>query len=381
MRPTTVRQFRNAYQHAIEVANVRADREANLLAVGGVLAWFADLTRMTTRPTWARLMEQTGLARSTVGSALAWFKAQGLLGVVAGGRSAGMQLRRDKFGPPRADAAVYVLAVPKPVERTRTPRVLSTTTTYPTPARKTETEKDALRARSSGSVVGAAPASEPVAGGTDAAFNDDAWAGDGRVTRRAARRMSLSAAEALQDRLPVLRRSSVRAIAAVIRPWLAADWTVADLHHAVDWRPDDTRPPHYGAYGVVHPARWLMYRFVAWMGDDGQPLPSKSQRSLARARQIAAGTRQQRELHALDATRNHSPTTEENIVRASGLAAARAALQAARANGGQPMNTASVRNTAAYLAAEADLARVTVGRPKPTPIEPPPRTDARGRPD
>src|SRR5512143_2647965 len=53
-------------------ASLRADAHRNLLAVAEGLAAYADWNLMTSRPTWEKLQERTGLARRTVARWLAW---------------------------------------------------------------------------------------------------------------------------------------------------------------------------------------------------------------------------------------------------------------------------------------------------------------------
>ena len=78
----------------------------------------------------------------------------------------------------------------------------------------------------------------------------------------------------------VLGRMTDRDIAASLRPFFDAKWSVDDVHHALDWRPDGTPWPHSGAPETKAPHRvrgWLKYRLSAWISDDNQPLPSKAQ--------------------------------------------------------------------------------------------------------
>lgn len=66
---------------------LRADAHANLLEVARVLARCADWDTLTTRPTWERICDHTGLSRRTVAKWLAWLRSAGLLGVVETGSS------------------------------------------------------------------------------------------------------------------------------------------------------------------------------------------------------------------------------------------------------------------------------------------------------
>jgi DNA-binding IscR family transcriptional regulator len=102
--------FLRAVREHPDLAGARADARLNVWRVARVLAWGANWRTMTTRPTWADLMDRAGVSRATLARVLARLRAAGLLGVVATGRSAGYQTADRDAGI--AEAAVYVLAVP-----------------------------------------------------------------------------------------------------------------------------------------------------------------------------------------------------------------------------------------------------------------------------
>ena len=102
----------------------RSDTQARTLLLARVLALHASWEIIdadgriirdgsVTRPTWAVLMGQTGLSRSTVAAHLAWLRQIGLLGLVAHGttsdHSPAILATSDNEGN---EAAVYVLCSP-----------------------------------------------------------------------------------------------------------------------------------------------------------------------------------------------------------------------------------------------------------------------------
>lgn len=257
---------------------LRADGRATVLAIARQIAYSAAWDTMTSRPTWARLMDVTGVSRSTVARTIARLRDAGLLGLVATGRSAGFQ---PNPADATAEAAVYVLAVPSPLhpvdeDDTPTPEGLSV--------------EEPLRARetaNSSSVPLRGPHPWPAdagAGPIELQAASDFRPTAGRGNRRAALEVRMAQARQLAARVPVLRRLSDRATAAVLRDFALAGWSTADLAHAIDWRPDGTRWPHEGAHGVALPAAWLEHRLRAWRDEAGAPLPSRSAASLAAAR-------------------------------------------------------------------------------------------------
>ncbi|HEY6793469.1 MAG TPA: helix-turn-helix domain-containing protein [Kineosporiaceae bacterium] len=100
----------------------RGDAQRGILAVARELsrraAWprpelgEEDLAAMLVWPTWAVLIERTGLSRSTVAAHLAWLRRAGLLGLVSGGTTAQFSPAILADGSEGNSAAVYVLCAP-----------------------------------------------------------------------------------------------------------------------------------------------------------------------------------------------------------------------------------------------------------------------------
>ncbi|MBN9374801.1 MAG: AMP-binding protein, partial [Cellulomonas sp.] len=193
---------------------------------------------MTTRPTWPVLTSQTGLSRATIGRVLLRLRRAGLLGVVASGRSAGCQTVESLHG--QGDAAVYVLAVPSPLQAVA-PVDESETPSAPLPV-----VDEPMRARET-----ANDSSEPLRG-------PHPWPADagavqleladrtvvrlpGRSTRALRLERRKAQAGQVASRVPILATLSTSYVAAILRDFALAGWTTSDLVEAIDWRPDGTR--------------------------------------------------------------------------------------------------------------------------------------------
>src|SRR5699024_12449386 len=117
-------------------------------------------------------------------------------------------------------------------------------------------------------------------------------------------------------------------------------WSVADVHHALDWRPDGTPWPRSGAPDTMAPHRvrgWLKYRLSAWMGEDTRPLPSKAQL----AEEQRDHKRRQRDLElANEATRREQAQAVDPSFKRQALATIRLLLRPKRlVTGGIAPNT------------------------------------------
>lgn len=102
----------------------------------------------------------------------------------------------------------------------------------------------------------------------------------------------LEAAGSLRREHPVLRRMSARAIRSALRPYFAAGWTVADVRHALELRPDGsqhihTEPPRFAA-------QWLAWRLARWLGADGAPVRPHSAQLADRAELARAAAAEDR---------------------------------------------------------------------------------------
>lgn len=365
--PSRSRQV--AYRAALEASPVlgqlRSDAFANVVRVGRALANHVDWSTGTTRPTWARLMAETGLSRRTIARCIRLLHDAGLLGTVAGGRSPGTVPMALDDG--QAFAAVYVLAIPRGLlaggndasegqavedhptgsgavrrvllssrvrprgrlitprliaaaaargrrpagARTRRPAVDQTGTPSRSPKGTLENLETPSRAREARDL---GPA-ELIASGRLWKPNDQARTKAERV---------LAAAE-LRRRDVVLRRSSTPAVASALRVWLLAGWTVRDVLYAINHRPDGTSWPHNVVTADIrHVPGFIRYRLSAWLTTDEtgtRPGPSRGQR-------IAAAERLEAALHRAELERDTE--TRATSVHRTQHAGVQAALDALR---------------------------------------------------
>ncbi|MBN9325609.1 MAG: hypothetical protein J0I87_01645, partial [Cellulomonas sp.] len=217
------------------------------------LAFCADWETMTTRPTWALLVDKTGRSWSTVARAIKRLRDAGLVGVVKTGRDGAHQPAKCDAG--LNDAAVYVLCVPatvSPVDEDDTLSDLrSGEESLPPHARESDGSSVPLRGPQPGAF--AAPGAP--------AERDDV---PGRPTdtpqepRRPDER--LAQAVELRKRVSALQSISVRHVRSIIREFARAGWTTGERAMAIDHRPDGTTWHHTDAVGVRNVGAWLAHR-------------------------------------------------------------------------------------------------------------------------
>lgn len=275
---------------------LRSDAHARLVAVARVLACSADWQTLTSRPTWSRLCEQTGQGRSTVARWLAWLRSAGLLGVVETGSTP--QLRPMALAHVEGNrAALYVLAVeptPEPAPDMPSgddaPGPLGSSLEDVSPTAETGTP--------SWLTVGELPTHARGAAGTSPLRGPDrreaarsTWGWCQPTTHGRAR---LGCAARLRERVPALRPLSDRHLRHLLRPWLEAGWTAADVARAIDYAPDGTA--HTWTTAVRSPKGWLRARLGLWTDATGAPLPplSAARAAAVEARRVEQAAARQR---------------------------------------------------------------------------------------
>lgn len=270
----------------------------------------ADYESMTTRPGWQYLCDVVGVSRRTIARALKTLQTWGLLGVVASGRSAAYAT----LGPDgeRAnEAAVYVLCVPSPlsaVEPTRSDAVDEFGTPPALGGSHLKNLKETHTRAREKNFEGTATPSENRTGGSAAFAHQTPYRPELNWPAHkttASKKQRLSAASELRHRIFLLRPMSPKDVASSIRDFLICGWTVSDLHHALDFRPDGSPWPYSGVPETDYAPRlrgWMRNRLDAWRTAEGEPLRSRDQRAdataLARRAQAvlnAARLRQERE--------------------------------------------------------------------------------------
>ncbi len=230
---------------------MRSDAYANARKIAWALA-VAARADGTVTPTWDSLVETTGLSRSTVAAWLSRLQAWGLVRVLESGST--VRTRRGRDPQLGNRAAVYVLRIP--VDESRTPTVLP----------KVEPPIAGARLDDSPTAAsGGGPAEPP-------------WPSTAKTRTRAD---ELRAAETLRGRVQAFRRLSPRAVRSLIRSWLRAGWTVADLVWALDHEPDGT--DRWKTQAVRQPIGWAKARLAPWEGLEPPSARSEAARAAERA--------------------------------------------------------------------------------------------------
>ena len=303
-----------------EVAESHGLREAQVAMVvrvaRGLCDWVDGASR-TTRVVNERIAELVGCCVRTVQRWLRRLEQWGLLGLVAGGRSARwapLAHSQDADGrvvlERRNEAAVRSLVVPEemaasvqapasaasvgrgPVDNEGPAEPDCGLRCHPYPysgilsprtrARHGLGGEGLVPLRGAEAFLGAA--ARP--GGRGGPSRRRAWWSPRRT--RSTEEAVLGLARELQERLRVLQGCSDRYVMRVIRPFFGAGWSVGDLVEAVDRRPDGSAWPHSGDRGVREPARWLIHRLSAWLDGQGVPrLSWRQERAVAHERAMA----------------------------------------------------------------------------------------------
>ncbi|MHA7170642.1 hypothetical protein ACX801_21055 [Arthrobacter bambusae] len=258
--------------------------QVTIVAVLRALIERADYETMTSRPGWQALIETTGTSRTTVARVLRLLAAWGIIGRVASGR----QAKYAAVGPDGErinEAAVYVLCAPSPlalVNKVGTPPALGGS--HLKEKKLTHTRAQGKNPQSDVAPPRLIPAG--AAGGAPSAQMpwrpELLWPAHRTPKRRDQR---VAAASEIRYRSFPLRCMTPKDVASSCRDFFLAGWTVADVIHALDWRPDGSQWPHSGAPDTKDPWRmrgWLRHRLSAWRTEAGEPLRSRDQQEAAR---------------------------------------------------------------------------------------------------
>lgn len=276
-----------------EYSQVRSDLRRGLRRCVEALIGTADFSTMTTRATKAKLADLLGVCRRTVNRYMAQLREWGLVGMVANGRSAAYASVGED-GRRINEAAVHVLCVPEgahrvlrraarllglgaPGSRRRNRGPVEESVTPPSEAGLYLRDKKVLpRTHARGRI---SQSKEQARLGCS--VDQVRWNRHRVPTNRAQQR---TAAWRLKSLLPnVLGKMSDRDIASCVRDFFAAGWSVADLHHALEVRPDGSAWPYSGAPETKEPHRvrgWLKFRLTAWRDQAGVPVTSRGQQAL-----------------------------------------------------------------------------------------------------
>lgn len=326
----------------LSARRMRADGHRARVAVMTLLIARADYESMTTRPGWEALAQAAGCTTRSVARILVQLESWGLLGRVAGGRQA-QYAAAGPDGERINEAAVYVLCVPSPLTLLPAlPEPDVDINVIPPALGGSHLLKKKLtptRAREKAS-LGVAPPRLPQQSGASAGtgqltpYRPELRWDRHRTPKTPIQR--LAAATELRHQIAALRPMSPKDLRSVVKDFFQAGWTIADLHHALDWTPDDARWPHSGTPDVTHLGQreaatrlrgWLRYRLNAWRTGSGEPLYSRSQRADAAHRERAAYQAiERRRILEEQAERAARVTQGDSPAKIAALAQIRAAL-------------------------------------------------------
>jgi hypothetical protein len=279
----------------------RDARDKVLALVSGLRNW-ADWSTSECWPTWARLCELSGWARSTLA---AWLRQLWIIGWIDRIEPGSTPQHRPMGSPRQVEgnrAAVYGLRVPAYAERLDEPQrqreagqVLTdlTTTLAQLNAAEGKTWTPSLsfdldnlrielghlrtRARELVDNVGGCPEVEkiePLRGRFDGRKRTFRFS-DLAPVRRA--EMLVAAAE-LQLQHPVAARLSPRAIRSVCRVYWRAGWSNRDVLWALRYQPTGWAAlSSLAEYAVIHPAGWVRSRLSTWRDERGRVLSGRGE--------------------------------------------------------------------------------------------------------
>jgi len=294
----------------------RKDLKANIWRFANAVAQCPgfDPASMTIMPIWQRLQERFGFPAKSISNYFRRLRDWGVLAVVATGRTA--EFTPKSSGRTENEAAIYVLlekAEDQGVEKSSVP-VPTRAVNNPPHARAGESSNPQMDAASpQPSLKRAAQRREvnhQLLDRTESLWDPNATTD--ATTKRERREAERLASLELQFRSFPLQRISTAHVAAICRPFFRAGWTIKDILHAIDWRPNtDARYHHDGAHGVGNTGAWLKFRLGKWVRHDGGLYRSPSQKREAERSQRAAETRAaaERRERALAERSSYTPPT------------------------------------------------------------------------
>lgn len=232
----------------------------------------------------------------TVGRAVAWFQAVGLLGLVQGGTT---------YGRAGNAAAVYVICIPSKHTRRR-----SRLTRFADPPRPRRGLVSVPRTREA---PPSWPKGKPKSRGDRpaAGLTPETSTGPAPTSERASKRIKATElAREVSGRLAMARALSLEHVRSLVRPFAVADWSAGDILEALNNRPGGEPWTYVGAVADV--AAWMRWRLSRWLAPGGLPRLAPSQ---VRAREHLALLAEQ------NARRERAATTTAAAPNAEYLAA------------------------------------------------------------
>ena len=267
------------------IAALRADRRRAVLELARILARHASWRDMTTWRPRALACEEIGSSRdpskplsiSAYKRARQVLEERGFIGLVLPAWTS--SLRAGALDDGTGTSAVFVLTVPRRKQRLSadgdSPRVNG-----PVTGSRSEPGK-APRAHEAETKVKGEKARAPRG---QSMLPPSGASPLGAVPQN--RSEALVAAQAMQERARLYQRLSAEHMRSLCRPFFAAGWLPRDVLHAVDHSPAGRR--HCFTAAVRSPGGWIRARLAEWLGPDGVPLLSRSQRAAEARRQVLA---------------------------------------------------------------------------------------------
>ena len=260
-----------------------------MVKLASILARHANWRDMTSWRPRARVCEEIRSSRdpskplsiTAYRAARRVLEERGFLGLVAQGWTSA--LRASALDDGASTCAVFVLTIPRRVNRALA-LASRREAKSPTRAHMRAREADVKDGAGTATQNETRPAGPPPAGYPL-----------GAVPRT--RRDQLGAAQAIQERAPVLRLLSAEHLRSLLRPFFATgSWTAGDALEAIDHDRDGRQRSYTNP--VRHPAGWVAARLAGWQDRSGRPVVSPSQRRAAerdRVRAEQAAARQARQ--------------------------------------------------------------------------------------
>ena len=275
-----------------------------------MLARSMDWHARTSRPGHERMAAAAGISLRTVRRVMRWLESEGLAGLVSPGTTPDFR-PGVLYGLSDCTegnlAAVYVLTIPR-----KRPRSDWSTVEFGRLADSRRESGKALRTREprAGNPEprsARAPRALPRVPHPAEAFT--AW----KTPQN--RSEGLAAAEVIRRGGRQLRRLSARHWRHLARRFTAAGWTPGDVLYALDHSPGGRE--HGYTATIRHVAGWARYRLGLWLGPQGVPLPSRSQRKDAGRAQVLAEQAARRQARQRAAEHRADPNEAWRAARAA----------------------------------------------------------------
>lgn len=256
-------------QH-IDLTGRRADFTRNFHAICKAVVRFLDRATGIVRITWQKLAKLTGTSRATIARALRILKAHNLLGVIASGRSADKTPRGQEQ---QNLAPVYTLLTPTPPATNHSADddyfydengYLFITDT-PSPLRDEKISYNKAKDTGTFSIFFKQQYARYAAAHHKDLERKRQYLEATYPTKKARQKALIHLARTIQHHCYDLRAVSARAILEATTPFFEAGWSVRDVLHALEYRPNGELWQTKGAAGMRSVKSWLKIRLAAWM--------------------------------------------------------------------------------------------------------------------